>query len=321
MSAIGVILSFEPLNPVETDKIQFSYPMDNGIRIISPELLTQVLQPPYYGDIIDLKFWKLLGIPFGGTPTPSTPLTRIDGYRYVYNHSKKTFDAYDDNGIKFVHIDNIQSIADMNIDFTIHKSHQFEIIVEDIIYPSRFIFPAKLRKDNIYGIEQKEIEESVQNIYVPDRVRPYDKYDVDNPSWDIKHLAGISDRFAELKFIPTYVLNPWKVMWLNRCNTIDWSKNYPTNYFYLARYETFNGQKLLQLLRAKIPPLNILLPMLAFGLYPNLMPIERDGETQNNRPVYEPWLIMMIKFLFPYITEDPEDDFVIPIFDLSPDWD
>ena len=61
--------------------------------------------------------------------------------------------------------------------------------------------------------------------------------------------------------------------------------------------------------------------MLAFGLYPNLMPIDRGGETQNNRPVYEPWLIVMEKFLFPYITDDTEDDFAIPIFDLSPDFD
>ena len=50
-------------------------------------------------------------------------------YKYIYNATEKTADYYDDQGIKFYHRGNIKSVMDLHIDYTIHKSHQFEIHV------------------------------------------------------------------------------------------------------------------------------------------------------------------------------------------------
>lgn len=321
--ALGAyILDFQPLNPSNIDSIDFSYPMDNGIRILSPDYLTLSLRPPYYGDEVNLKFWKLLGLMFGAAWTPPpAPLTRQPGYRYVYNHSTREFDAYDASGTNFVHITGIDSMADMNIDFTIYKSHQFEIIINpEDLGGSRFIFPAHLVKKILDGLEQKPFDEGVQNIYLPDRLRPYGAIDFDNPYFEIQHIGDIivnnfgKTYFKNLKK-KTYELNgSLHYFW-----DIDWEKNAPMNYFYLAEDSPFTSKKLLQIMRSQQLSGDILLPILSSNMFPDLMPVERAGETQNNRPVYEPWLILgWLSFLYNHRTVDLEDDFVIPIFDLSP---
>ena len=63
-------------------------------------------------------------------------------------------------------------------------------------------------------------------------------------------------------------------------------------------------------------------------MFPMLEPILRANETQNNRPVYEPWLIWGVyKFLgnheyggpgYPWDDEDTPDIDVLN--DLSPNW-
>ena len=63
----------------------------------------------------------------------------------------------------------------------------------------------------------------------------------------------------------------------------------------------------------------LLYMQLGIGLYPDLMPVQRYGETQNNRPIYEPWLIWgFYKFLWNKRTNDWGDDEIPPLFDLSP---
>ena len=55
-------------------------------------------------------------------------------------------------------------------------------------------------------------------------------------------------------------------------------------------------------------------------LFPKYQKIVRPGESNNNRPVYEPWLIWgVLKFLWLHRSEE-EDDYGIPVFDLSPNW-
>ena len=67
--------------------------------------------------------------------------------------------------------------------------------------------------------------------------------------------------------------------------------------------------------------MTLLYMQLGIGLYPDLMPIQRYDETQNNRPIYEPWLIWgFYKFLWNKKTNDWGDDEIPPVFDLSPAW-
>lgn len=306
----AIILNVEPAYPkgVE-DTLDFSVPRDNGIRIISSVSLLS-FATTYYGDQINLQFWKLLKMKFGLTPTPSNPLTLQPGYRYVYNHGTREFDAYDNNGVNFVHISNIMSIADLNIDFTIHKSHQFEIIIDPASLGARFIFPAKLVKETKDLIIQDEVRIGVDNI-CPLKMK---KEPVITRWLYLFDMLSESGRDID---VARYV--KWDLEALNFFWDIDWNKNLPTNRFYLGdRFSPFAVEKLSRLFNTQCLSGDLLLPFLSQDLYPNIMPVQRGGETQNNRPVYEPWLMVMFNMLYNKRTVDEEDTFVIPVFDLSP---
>lgn len=309
----ATILNFEPLHPDNIgDTLDFSVPMDDGIRIISSVSLLSFASK-YYGDLINIQFWRLLGMRFGVTPSPSNPLTLQPGYKYVYNHGTRVFDVYDNNGTNIVHTTNIQYIVDLNIDFTIHKSHQFEIIIDPSAFGARFFIPAKLVKDAKEFLVPDIIRCGVDNIYPLDmKKEPIITREM--------YLFGDSkgDGFSE--FDTDGRIKKWYLDALHYFWDIDWDKNCPMNCFYLSnRFNVFSSNKLLQIFRSKQFNIDLLLSMLSQNLYPNVMPVQRSGETQNNRPVYEPWLIWgFYNFLYNHRTVDEDDTFVIPVFDLSP---
>lgn len=440
---LATILGVTSLFP-NSEAILFSYPFDNGIRILGfDDLLSS--EKVYYGDEIDLKFWKLLRIPFGQSNDPENPLTLQEGYLYKYYHKTKIFDVFDNNGTRIIHKTNVRTIAQMNIDFTIHKSHQFWIISDVNMDRHIFMFPAILRKEiKPTGIEQF-LNSGVQNIYVNDRIRPYLPTDIDNPTWDIKYIALYDEMQKWVRSGALVLRNYDEQIYrgLYDYEAIDWNKNCPTNYFYMKElyelevinlseditkvppfdptkpynpgdyvrgdgaglpsnvlYKVFsdscqkvdeygnyyndpyrfiyiikntrrimdfrvgktyyvndiiriieadidvfylvqsefiatnwsidiiNTQKictlLLEVKRFKkfiffAENLWLLYMQLGIGLYPDLMPIQRYDETQNNRPIYEPWLIWgFYKFLWNKKTNDWGDDEIPPLFDLSP---
>jgi len=456
MSTTGyaTLLGLTSLYP-RVQALEFSVPFDNGIRVIGWDDII-LHESIYYGDEIDLHFWSLLKLPFGISNDPENPLTLQEGYLYKYNHKLRTFDVYDDGGIRIIHKTNIHNIAQMNIDFTIANSHQFEILTDGALDGYVFMFPAICRK-KVYPSDINNIVEcGVQNIYLPDRVRPYLPTDLDNPSWYIQHLATYdeSQKWVNTILSVNYSAFYVPISGLDKYNGIDWNKNCPTNYFYMKelyeiartnlpdnianvpifdptecydvgdfirgntqeteytlymilssscqlktiigydehgnpiydcnvdpssfvyvvkdmryvfdleigkRYfvnniirvlgtdgnyvyylvktefvltdwevDIVNTQKICTLLEEikKFKRftffkeyINFLYMQLGIGLYPALMPIQRYDETQNNRPVYEPWLIWgFYKFLWNKKTTDWDDDIDIPLFDLSPLW-
>ena len=114
----------------------------NGIWLYRSEELDTGLPSIYYGDEINLKFWKALNMEFGhedGSPY----LQRQDGYVYRYYYYSKEFKCYDNNNVLFYQRSNVRTIADLHIAFNIHKSHQFEIILlrEDAL---RYFFLAAM---------------------------------------------------------------------------------------------------------------------------------------------------------------------------------
>ena len=321
----AVILEPVSLNPHNVDVMDFSRPMDNGIRIMSPEYLVGTSHV-YYGDEIDLGFWSLLRLSFGISWTTSTVLTLMPGYRYVYNHDTRVFDVYDATGANIVHITDIRSIADMGIDFTIHRSHQFEILVDSSsIGLFSFIFPAHIIMPELFYQQQDLISQGVDNIYLSDKTRPYEEGDEDNPTWDYRHISLLHGDSKYVDLIYSDIIsgggggvNPIP---LNYSLDMSWKRNCAANYFYLGdRFINMNPEKLLQMFDVEILKPVILLPMLSMNMFPDLMPIDRAGETQNNRPVYEPWLIYVIEFLYNRYTDDYYEDIPIPLFDLSPRW-
>lgn len=440
----GVVLQSHSLY-AETPPISFSTPILNSAMIISPDLFSDVAGK-YYGDEITIRFWAMLKLPYGKSNNPENPLTRVDDYLYVYHHRNRTFDAYDNTGNNFVHIDNVKSIADMNIDFTIANSHQFEIIVDSSVYEwDRFIFPVIWNKRTFDADMQNAVEQGLHSNYPPNKVRPYEPYDIDNPEFFIKHIGytDMSALFREFyfRYADKFETTGWGGS-IGKVKTIDWSKRMPTNYFYLDRdaidpimatmpsywadafdvrkcyksgsvvrglgddvddifmvmadtscgtcmqnnefneegntgtsgtepfniaiYDTkrvfdvivgkyysvgdiikYNGfyyfviepftmedfgidsihtkkicNLLLRMTRRTVvrkQSWNAVFAELPITLYPKFMPIERHGETHNNRPVYEPWLIYPFGLVVSYWTPD-EDDEWIPVFDLSPRW-
>ena len=145
--------------------------------------------------------------------------------------------------------------------------------------------------------------------------------DLDNPEWAIKYLA-IYDKIKFARF-SSLGGNGYadKYTGLGDYNLIDWNKNYPINYFYAKGADEFEVHYDMDIKEARTFALTLLYMQLGIGLYPALMPVERIDETQNNRPIYEPWLIWgFYKFLWNKKTDDKDEDLPIPLFDLSPSW-
>lgn len=418
MSNEAVILNIDAIYPYSTE-LNFSIPFDNGIRLINPvDLLLS--DEVYYGDEINLSFWNLLRLPFGISSTPESPLTLQPNYLYKYNHTTRVFDVYDDLGVNIIHTENIRSIADMNIDFIIHKSHQFEIIYDGSGFANRFFFPAILVKDIKIGDNVDVVRCWVDNIYLNNE---------DCNNWHIKHLAEdyIPSYWSKVDIIPQFRKYLEDILFGVAPTTLSYNKNKPENYFYADGFDIYefnaipknpplfdpiivyndgdivsdeqgyiyavhggskcilpdgtadpngfvyktvgtgrifdkkigkryyvndiindnstyylvkvefvmtdwtidivNTDKICVLLlrigkilkfTAIFRYLWLVLAIQALSMYPDLMPVERAGETQNNRPIYEPWLIWgFLKFIYNQYTHD--DDYEnIPVFDLSP---
>ena len=63
------------------------------------------------------------------------------------------------------------------------------------------------------------------------------------------------------------------------------------------------------------------IPLLALSMFPQLLPVENDGETLNNRVLYEPFLIWgFYKILVNKYNFD-ELKLYLDVFDLSPNWE
>lgn len=303
--------------------LDFDVPFDKTIRLVDWNYILGN-EKTYYGDEIDLRFWRAMKIPFGSSYSPENPLTLQDGYLYKYNYKSKIFDVYDDTGTKIVHKTDVRTIAQMNIDFTIHKSHQFEIIAPMSLDGFNFIFPALLRRDRKPIDIENIADYGVNNAYLPDRIRPYDKNDIDNPFFKLYYLANYYARFPYLVQGFLDISDSFNMKDLiTAVYQYDFDKDIiPNNYFYKKEFYEFSAKKITDVKQAKMfGDISFLYMSLALGMYPDLMPIQKDGETQNNRPVYEPWLIWgILNFLYNKRTDDWDEDVPIPYFDLSPSW-
>ena len=94
----------------------------------------------------------------------------------------------------------------------------------------------------------------------------------------------------------------------------------PNNYLYLPnKYTPFTIVDTKKKLRATQIKLTFTLAELSICLYHMLLPIQRAGETINNRPVYEPWLVWgFYKLIYSKGTIAEDVPIIYPIFDLSP---
>lgn len=300
--------------------LQASIPLFQNIFIMQAETIDSPYNHGiYYGDEINILFWEMLNLKMGTMST--APYTLMAGYKYIYYVENKRFVIYDANSAIVYEKKDVVYISDFCIDIEIYKSHQLEIHLSPYCDVYSFFKVARL-KYRAYDVTIEDIDScGINNMFEADRVRPYLADDVDNPLYKIFHIADIDfDDTKQISQENYRVLQEIDETGIKN-GDIDFASTSPSGIFYEDMVDTGATAKLAkQVLFCEMVMYNYMLPNLSTSLYPGLMPVERSDETQNNRPVYEPWLIYgLYKFIYSKRTSDDIDsDFEIYSFDLSP---
>lgn len=281
--------------------------------------------------------------------------TKKEGWRYVFDLNSHTFKVYDSNNSVVKNIEGVQSLRDLQIDFTIFNSSSFEVLYSAL--SDMFYIPAKKVFDPFDGLSHEF--RGVQNVNLPDSetedykfnyynmagniyVGYYDAEVLDEGGNFVRFRQGITPFRTEfgkevsysslplLKYGPSIV--PEILGWYAR-----FLKLAHSNYFYIFEGEVLTGEKLyMEFESTMYIGWHLLLAEISKTMYPAINPTLRMGETINNRPIYEPWLLWnILNQLFnkynrvlpppwdyypkpddPY-SEDKEG-YIIPTLDLSP---
>lgn len=311
----------------------FSIPSNNGIYMISASSIVSNLHPLYYGDTVDMFFWRRLGVVLGKENTNITYLTRQDGYKYEFHFDKKEFIVKDATGAVELKRTGITCLADLGIDYTIFASHQFIIYTDGSgIEGFTFFLPTILHwlacdVDNfgltgLAGIaDQYDPDPDPNN---PDPTDPTDPTYPPNPHDPDNKYEGLLGRFPTIYYgyfmVDFYIYNI-----LAAYTGMD---NFDINNEITAEYPFYGDgihNKVADItyrnIQAKSIDVKFLIPLLTISLFPAMLPVDKLDETRNNRPVYEPWMIWgFYEFLCNRASQDDGDRFIVNMFDLSPNW-
>lgn len=324
-------MKMTPLGMVAGNNFDFAKPVVNGLKLMPLRFLRFGAFPPYYGDEINIGFWKKLGLAFGSPSNPvGTIYTLQPDYKYIYNLSKKTFTIYDENGTVVFYVNGVTKMSDMKIDFTIHKSHQFEIVVNADDIGDWDYLPVSTKSQDFEANDVKVPDEGIQHVYLPDRVRPYTLLDGDNPAWRIQYIGNLWKDWVHIaREISTandfgveyhYIMEKQLTGLLKINETL--YRTLSINNFYSSDYPWKGVTRISSNSHMKVfGEMGLLLPEWSLSLYPALNRVIKIDEVFNNRVVYEPWLIWGLKFIWSMYTKDDREEFPIDVLDLSPSWD
>lgn len=301
----------QSLMPSTEELIWFVKPYFNGIFVQDCDILDSG-ERKLYGDEISLSVWYVLKLKYG-TPDGQHVWTLIDGYKYIYHASKYEFNIYDENGTVVYNVPNVKSIADMHIDFKVHKSHQFIIIIDTKMLRGTFLVPARLVR-KAYG------ESPIMDIFVASNRDKYRRNNRHNYHETRKMIPYTPTRFKKYQvrkeLVISEIYNVGQVWRLPR------SENYSPeiNKLYGHHIKARDAKHNKPIFKGKALQFHILLPLLSITLFPWLCPILRQDEFLNNRPVYEPWLIWGV-YKFLTLKRDEEENEIIPdTLELSPNF-
>lgn len=312
--AQATILSLDnvlkPLNI--TDTIEFDIPYFNNVRILSTEFVGSKLKSPMFGDEMDFRLWKKLKLTFGFRNGNYTIYTLTSGWKYIYVPHSATFDIYDDTGANVYHADNVKAVADFHVDFTVVKSHQFEVhfYIEEL-FP--YFLPA-------IAVKKKFGESPILNIN-KDRFNSNFGYSrSDGCAFSKRITDNYLSKFSLDEHRKRKFYNYYPITSVNHFN-LDWQSQIPCSHVYGDDFKINNVKHKPQKFKVIKLQYKMLFSVLLMSLIPSLQPIERPYESHNNRPVYEPWLIWgFFKFLWLHRITDDIDDYPIDVWDLSPNW-
>ena len=246
-------IGYKAFSPVNAS-LDFSYPYWNGIRVVSSEMTASLVSFPWYGDTMTIRMWGMLHLNTGTLASGVNVLTRQDGYQYIYNTSTKVFEVYDETKTLKSRTTNITSIADMKIDFTIANSHQFKVIYGGNDDSTKYFIIGHFEKPAYDMVIDDDSKEGVGNIYLADLARPYDKDDINNPTYFIKLLATydtiinkagttgttgttVYEYFGEWSRLHVANGGYYQYTGLNKYPTLLFNKVLSNTYFYLKGFE------------------------------------------------------------------------------------
>lgn len=288
----------------------------NGIFIYDSGMLTDPQTTLWYGDEMTMGKWYTLQIPFGTVNSSMTVYTLIAGYSYVLDYTVKTFVITDSLGSVIVTRTGIASIADLGIDFTVYHSHQFIIKLSYNELLSSFIFPAI-----IVGLSMTLTIYNNGGGISDDFIPMTPSGSTYNPeAGNYGRIGACEQYFYSNNFQIAFTLLLLEITTgINKYSAnLSITAKYPFFYDISLANITLNRRELI----GNILDYNsFILPMFTISLFPNLMPVEYVHEFINNRPTYEPWMILGIyKLIYTTITEDSGDTYVLETFDLSPNF-
>lgn len=277
-----------------------------------------------HGCEMDLSIWSMLNIPFGDEDVPVVDL--VDDYTYTYNYIYKTFEITDSSGNVLRRYTNVFTLSAMGISLDVIDSCNFVIVMPDFFRCNQYKTIRIIQR--IFGCDQKEFDVGVDNTYIVDRIRPYDADDVDNPTRFFGRIAGLADDYDKFGSYLGGWHNTSSIEDSNMSLTgicrypFGLERMKPNQYTYLSGFREYVAvDKRVPLTYTELP-IDFLLSEFSNSIYPALLPIDREGEVHNNRPVYEPWMIWgYYDLLWSKSTGDiPDEPVKYPIFDLSPNW-
>lgn len=302
----------------------------------------RVWEKVFTGDTIKLKgcemnirTWSMYKVQLGGESSNKIPYNK--DYTYTWNYITKDFTIVDNATEKTIYSkSNCETFSDLGINLDTVVSCNFIFITKNKFVESGLI-PVKEKRVMQTAVPEK-FELGVDNTYRADRVRPYEKTDADNPTNKIYHVInnpkiegnyniklkphistnnteGSSTEDNKINVIMNEVFNKY-----GETTYLLQTRQLPSNYLYLSdAYTPFTIVDTKKKLKVTQVKLSITLAELSICLYQMLLPIDRVGEVNNNRPVYEPWLVWgFYKLIYSKGTKAEDVPIIYPIFDLSP---
>lgn len=321
------------LSPAKGTVLDFPVPFANGIVLMSCEYASLSGNVMYYGDEMSFNTWEILHLPIGTRTDSDAIWTLHDGYSYVYYFLQAKFKIYDETGQEIYSRSNISSIADLHIDFTVYKSHQFIVKVEQDADSTSFLLPAKGGKklygeSPVFGILDGVTGDNL-TMYRGESISNYHMFESSgfyNPHESYKtYMRHRINTIKELA--PIFGINSVEFPTVKNTNSVYSIDGY--NYY--SRFtdsagnvindtKIINPDVVIRKYNIKFVLSSMLCSEISVSVVPKYQKIVRPGESNNNRPVYEPWLIWgVLKFIWLHRSEE-NDDYEISVFDLSPNW-
>lgn len=273
-----------------------------------------------HGNQITLSLWTFIKLPIGASVT--NPYTLNSTYLYVLDYGTKIFTIYNGLGNIITTIANINTIADMCISFEILVSYNFIILLPSGLFSYMFDyaiankFPCEsitIVNNDFIGNSFNIDSDATQECYyenLADFCLEYIPF-IDIPAIAIPYSFYLFDKLTGLCYFPFNYNRGYFNHFLENKFIVD-SESIVT-----STENEIKGQAGFDIVEQ-----SFILPSYSNSLYPAMLPVLRPGESINNRPVYEPWMIWgFYKLLWVDYTEDiPDTDPKYPVFDLSPSW-